>query len=127
MQFQRTAPGVVPFVIEIDDQVQASMPLLDRMAVEIDMRVEILAIAVLVRAAAEIPRIVEQIRNAGDAADQVEKFARLHQVVERGVGAAQATDLLDRRLVAEFAGFVARIAAVRTAETARAAARSSPA
>src|SRR5512146_1953809 len=101
MQLERAAPGVVPFVIQIDDQVQAPVPLLDRMAVEIDVRVEILPVAVLVRAAAEVPRIVEQVRNASDAADQVEELPRLHQIVERAESRTEPANPLDRRLVAE--------------------------
>ena len=92
------------------------MPGLDRVAVEVDVRVEVLAFAVLVRAAAEIPGVVTQIGDAGEGADQVEEGARLDGIVQRGVGGAELANLLHRGLAAQLAVLVARIAALEGRE-----------
>ena len=92
------------------------MPLLYRMAVEIDVRIEILAVAVFVRAAAEVPRVVEKVGNSGEPPDQIEQRRRLHQIVERGVGRTESAHFFDRRLVADLAVFVARVAALERRE-----------
>lgn len=112
VQFERSAPCRVPSRIEIHDQVEAPTPGLDWVPVEIDMRIKVLSFAVLVRAAAEIPRIVEQVIDAGDAADQLEKTARLYGIVQLRVDGPEFANTLDGRFVAEFAGLVARVAAL---------------
>ena len=47
MQFERTAPGVFPLAVEVDDEIEPPMPGFERMAVEVDVRIEILSVAVL--------------------------------------------------------------------------------
>jgi hypothetical protein len=69
------------------------MPGLDRMTVEIDVRVEILSAPVLVRAAAEVPGIVEEIFDARDAPDEIEQRLRADEVVERGICRPEIADL----------------------------------
>ena len=53
-------------MIEEDDQVQPSVPLTDRVVVEVDVVVEFLSSEVLVRPAAEVLRIEQQIIDPGD-------------------------------------------------------------
>jgi len=53
------------------------MPGFDRVAIEIDMRIEVLAVAVFVRAAAELIRVVKQVGDACDPVELIEEFARL--------------------------------------------------
>ena len=62
MQLERAAPGLVPFRIEVDDQVQPPMPARAGVVVEVDVVVETLAVAVFMRAAAEIVGVVQQVR-----------------------------------------------------------------
>src|SRR5690606_23315228 len=82
-----------------------------RMAVEVAVRIEILAVPVFVSAAAEVPRIVEQAVDAGDAADEVEEFPRLHEVIELRVHRAEFANALDGGFAAKLARLVARVAA----------------
>ncbi len=69
MQIQTAAPGLFPFVIEIDDQIQPAVPVADRQQIEIHMRIQALALHIFVGAAAYVFGVVQQIRDAGDCAD----------------------------------------------------------
>lgn len=112
----RRAPGVLPFVVQIHDQVQAPVRMRDRMAVEVDVRIQVLAFAVLVRAAAEIVRVVQQIGDAGDLRHQRKKCRGLDEVVERGIARPECADLLDHGLVADLAHFVQRTLGIEVRE-----------
>jgi len=99
-------------VIEIHDQIEPPVPVLDRMTVEIHVRIQIMALAVLVRTAAEVPRVVQQLGYRRDAADQIEQLARPDQFVEGSVARADSADPLDRGLAAELTVLIARVAAL---------------
>ena len=69
-QFQATSPGFVPFRIQEHDQIQATVQATRGVVIEIDVSVELLAVQIFVRAAADVIGIVEQIGNRGDAAHE---------------------------------------------------------
>ena len=92
------------------------MPAVDRVAIEVNVGVQILPRSVLVGAAAEVMRIVEQIRYPGDRRDQVQKAAALDLLVEFGKGRPQFADPFHRALVAQFSGLVAGVALVEIRE-----------
>ena len=92
------------------------MPVLDRVAVEIDVRIEVLSGPVLVGAAAEVPGIVEKVVDSGQPADQIEERARLDQVIQFRIGTAELANAFDGGLAAELAGLVARVAALERGE-----------
>ena len=73
VQFERAAPVVIPFRVEVDDQIQPAMLLRLWMTIEVDVRVELLAVAVVVGTAAEVPGVVAQVGDAGGGAQPVEK------------------------------------------------------
>lgn len=82
------------------------MRMRQRMAIEINMRIEVLAFAVLMGATTKIMRVIEQIRNTGDTRDQTQEIGGLDQIVKSGVGRTQPADLFDDRLIANLAVFV---------------------
>ena len=59
-QLQGAAPLDLPALVEIDDQVQSQVQLLCFVVVEIHVRVEVLAVEVLMRTAAEHGRIEDE-------------------------------------------------------------------
>ena len=65
------------------------MGLRGRVIVEVDVGVEFLAVQVLMRPAADVFGIVEQVGDTGDAADERKEFGVLHQAVEAHIGRAQ--------------------------------------
>ena len=50
VDLERSTPGVFPLGVQVHDQVQAPVAAVDRVAVEVDVRVEALVVAILVRA-----------------------------------------------------------------------------
>src|SRR3990167_5604897 len=112
VQFEQDAPLALPVGVEVNDQVQSTVRVRDRMAIEIDVRVQRLAVAVVVRAAAEIVRVVEQVGYAGDAGDQPEEILRLDERIESGIGRAQRADPLEYRLAPHLSVFVDGVAGI---------------
>src|ERR1700722_5480225 len=75
------------------------------MIIEIHMRIEILPVKILVRPATYVFRIVEQPRNACDAAHHIDEFVVPHEPVEAAVGGAQLRQIGDY-------GFASRLTAL---------------
>ena len=65
MDLEGAAPLRLPALVEINDEVQAPVQLLRFVIVEIHVRVQFLAMLVLVRAAAVHLRIDDEVRNSG--------------------------------------------------------------
>ena len=86
------------------------------MVIEIDVRIQLLAIQIFVRAASNVFRIVQQIRNAGDAAHQFQKFRAADHLVELGVGRSQASQVGEHGFAARFAAFVESMSGVEGRE-----------
>lgn len=100
IQIEHAAPCVIPLVIEVDDQVKPPMPAFAGVIVEIDVRLETLAMPVFMRAAAQIERVVDQSFNPGDRADEIEEFACLDDLVQVSIGVSKPTDAIDSRFAA---------------------------
>src|SRR5215831_5839298 len=69
------------------------MPVSGFIVIEIHMRIQILTVQILMRPTAEHGRIKEQVRDAGDLADEVQKGLRLDQIVQLPVHRRDGTDL----------------------------------
>ena len=65
------------------------MPTGPRMKVEVNVRIELLTGQVLVRVAADVLRVIKQMRNARDVGDVLEELLAVHQPVGFGVGRPQ--------------------------------------
>ena len=83
------------------------------MVVEIDVRVEVLSVAIFMGSAADVVRVVAKIGHAGHAAQQREEFVRPNQAVQLGVGRSDAGKLFLDRLAPDLAHLVARILVVK--------------
>ena len=95
VELEAAAPIRVPFRIEEDDQVQPAVGLRFGVIVEVDVNVEVLPVAVLVRATAEVVGIVEQARDAGDGFDFRKESGRLDELIELPVGRPDLRELFD--------------------------------
>ena len=69
VQLEVSTPLLLPFRREVNDHVQPAMPPFG-VVVEIDVKVELLAIEVFVRAPADIIGIIQQMRNARNLFDE---------------------------------------------------------
>src|SRR5206468_12288613 len=105
-QLQAPAPLLAPLRVQEDDQVQTAMQRPPRMIVEIDVPVEILATEILVRAAADVIRIVNEIVDGGDLAHPAQELARADQPVELGIRPAEPGNVGDHRLAPHLAELI---------------------
>ena len=64
------------------------MPVRPRMEVEIHVRRQVLALEVFVRTTADIVGVIEQFRNAGETAHELEELRRVKHGIETAVGRA---------------------------------------
>ena len=89
VKFEHAAPVSLPVGVEVDDQVQSAVGVRYRMAIEIDMRFQGLAVAIVVRAPAEVVRVVEQVRDAGYPGKLCQEFLALDNVIQSGISTAE--------------------------------------
>ena len=93
------------------------------MVIEIDMRVEFLPNTVLVRPAADVSRVVQQVGDPTDLAHQREEVGRTDEVVGFLIRVAQLTDVLEGGLLPQLTGLVDRATFFKRREVANQAAR----
>src|SRR5438876_2689315 len=82
VQLEAAAPCFVPLGIEVDDQVEPTMPACPREIVEIHMRREPLPVQILMRATADVFRIVEEMLDACYRRNRLKKVGGLDIPVE---------------------------------------------
>ena len=93
VDFDGPAPFGFPFLVHVDDHVQAAVEFLGFVVVEVDVGVEFLAVAIVVGAAAVEFGVHEEIGNAGEAAHEIEERLRADHFVQFFVGGADLADL----------------------------------
>ena len=76
------APLATPFSIQENDEIQSTVPLANRVVVEVDVVMEALTGEVLMSPTAEVLRIKEQIGESGDIRDRVEELSCLDDLME---------------------------------------------
>src|SRR5579862_5722983 len=106
MYFNRAAPFRFPIFIQIDDQVETPVQLLLLVIVKVHVRVQFLAVPIVMRSAAVHFRIDHEIRNTGNAAHQIQKRRGGNGLIQLLVGCADFADLGVHGLVAGVAKFV---------------------
>ncbi len=85
------------------------MPARARVVVEVHVHVQALPVAVLVRPAADVVGVVQQVVDAGHARDEAEELRRLQVGVQRAVAVGQLAHVHAHGLAADFAHLVERV------------------
>ena len=114
MQFQCAAPLLAPFRVQEQNQIQPAMKLRKGMVIEIYVRIEILPVQVFVRAAAKVLRIVEQVRNAGDASHELQERPVAQQPVQTRVCRSQLRQVCIHCFPALLTELVARLFSIES-------------
>src|SRR6202012_2408098 len=113
------APAIVPLFVEVHDEVQSPVPPFARVVIEIDVWTERLALTGLVRASAEVERVVQQAFDARDTADIREEGRRLDDLVEAAIGRTELRHRIHRGLATRTAVVADVIAAFEGRELAQ--------
>ena len=92
MEFEHAAPVGLPVGVEVDDQVQSAVGVRYRMAIEIDMRFQGLAVAVVVGTPAEVVGVVEQVGDAGYPGKLRQEFLALDNVIKSAISTTERAD-----------------------------------
>jgi hypothetical protein len=119
MQLDRAAPRLLPFLVEIDEEVDAPMQHPTLVDVEVDVHVEPLARHVLVRAAAEQRVVGDEVRNAGQLAHRLQERRRIDVLVEAAIERADAAHALDDGLPPDVPELVDRALRIEGGEVAQ--------
>ncbi len=77
-----------------------------RVVIEVDMGIQLLPVPVLVGAASEVRRIVQQVADAGQFGDEAQELRVGDQCVGGAVVIAQPANLLEGGLAADLTKFV---------------------
>jgi hypothetical protein len=112
------APRVVPLLVEVEQEVEAAVHPRPLVVVEIDVRVELLPLEVLVRPAAEEGRVAQEVFHARQRRDGLQKLLRLDVLGDAPVEGADLLYLLEDGLAADLAHLVERLLRVEGREVA---------
>jgi hypothetical protein len=115
-QLQAAAPALFPLRVEVDDQVEPPVPALTGVEIEIHVRIQRHPVTVLVGAAAQVPRVVDQSLDARELADRAQEFRALDGIVQALVGRPDTADAVQRRLAARRAVVAHAVAALERRE-----------
>ena len=94
------------------------MPTIRRVKVEVHMRIEFLPVPIIVGPATYVFRVIEQIGNARDPADQTQHIRRCEKFIKMPVRLAKWGKILMNSLAAHFTVLVERLAMVECRELA---------
>jgi hypothetical protein len=112
MQLDRATPALLPFLVQVNQQIDAAMqhpPLVD---IEVDVDIQSLPIEILVRSSAEQRLVCDQIGDPGQRRHRVEEGTGIDIAVELAVEGADRRHTVDHGFSADCSVLVDRPAAV---------------
>ena len=86
VQLDGTTPLVPPLLGQVDDQVEPPVLARDGVKIEIDMRIQALAVQVLMGSSAEVIRVVPEIGNIRNPRNQTTEFLTLDHLTYEQAG-----------------------------------------